>query len=251
MASIYRKRSTWYVGLCRRHRPAAHRRDHGEHQGRGPAPGRRAGAPGRAPAARARSPPDRDGGGTVGELLEWWLGRFVDGTPSKGGCRPMVIRHLIGSPLGAMTLAELTAPAIEELLQGKVGSLAPRSINHLRSYLGAAFNAAIREARWRAPIPWQRCAGARSPGAPATTCAPMRCRVSLRRCRRSIGRCLRWRSSRACGAASWSRCASRTSTSGPLDHSPAQRRAGHDQVGEAGGGADRRGARVVPRTGDP
>ncbi len=96
--------------------------------------------------------PAEDGGGTVAELLRWWL----TGPVQKLASREVVerqARHLLDSDLGRLTLAELTPGRIEGFLAQKDGPLAPETVNHLRGYLGRAFNLARRAGRWAGANP--------------------------------------------------------------------------------------------------
>lgn len=90
-----------------------------------------------------------DGGGTVAELLEWWLEAHSARSPSHARNESVIRKHLIPSELGPVKLAAVTPDRIEALLHRKAQEeLSPQSINHLRNFLGRAFNAAIRVGRW-------------------------------------------------------------------------------------------------------
>jgi integrase len=93
--------------------------------------------------------PPRDGGGTVGDLLHWWLQRYSPRLASHDSNEATIRTHLLGSDLARLTL-QATRPAdVKALLDAKAETgLAPRSVNHLRSFLSRAFNQAISTGRW-------------------------------------------------------------------------------------------------------
>src|SRR5712692_4026490 len=92
--------------------------------------------------------PPEDGGGTLAELLKWWLDSYSRGTPSHERNVYTVRRHLTGSELGSVRLASLSSGQIEAFLQTKSQGLSPQSLNHLRRYLLTAFNCARRAGRY-------------------------------------------------------------------------------------------------------
>jgi integrase len=97
--------------------------------------------------------PAEDGGGTVGELLEWWLKHHVEGKPSANREGPFCRKHLINSELASIRLVDLQASDVEVFLTRKAKRLSPQSLNHLRGYLSRAFNLSIREGRWKGANP--------------------------------------------------------------------------------------------------
>src|SRR5260370_20961577 len=52
--------------------------------------------------------PTEDGGGTLGELLQWWLDNISKGSPSHARNVSVVGQQLIGSPLANLPLTALT-----------------------------------------------------------------------------------------------------------------------------------------------
>ena len=92
--------------------------------------------------------PAEDGGGTVWELLDWWLKTYSKRSPSHQGNVYTVTKHFFGSRLSTMRLAQIKAGDIERFLQGKCDDLGPQTLNHLRGYLVRAFNRARRAGRY-------------------------------------------------------------------------------------------------------
>ncbi len=94
-----------------------------------------------------------DGGGTVAELMEWWIDGFVRRSAGHEGAICSVRKHVIGSALGAIRLAGVTPGKIDVFLTEKEQVLSPKSVNHLRGYLSRAFNVARRMERFPRPNP--------------------------------------------------------------------------------------------------
>src|SRR5262252_495268 len=92
--------------------------------------------------------PPADGGGTVDELIEWWVEKFLKRKVSYGPCIGTIRKHLVGSPLGALRLVEVTAGDIEAFLEERSRELAAETLNHLRGYVGRAFTMARRAKRF-------------------------------------------------------------------------------------------------------
>src|SRR5688572_26761077 len=51
--------------------------------------------------------PDPNGGGTVAELMEWWLATYVGKRPSAGSTAAVIRKHITRSKLGHMRLAQV------------------------------------------------------------------------------------------------------------------------------------------------
>ena len=98
--------------------------------------------------------PPEDGGGTLAELLQWWLEKFSKGSPSHEGSLYAIKKHFLPSELAALPLVAVTAQRVESFLheKGQAG-LAPQTVNHLRGYLSRAFNAARKTGRFLGPNP--------------------------------------------------------------------------------------------------
>ena len=58
------------------------------------------------------------GGGTVDELMEWWIEKFLTWAASDTGVSS-IRRHIIGSPLGSTLLTDVTPGKIDLFLSGK------------------------------------------------------------------------------------------------------------------------------------
>ena len=94
-----------------------------------------------------------DGGGSVADLLRWWLETYSTGTPSHATNKSAVQVHLVGSELASLRLAALRSQHVERFLQSKGATLGPQSVNHLRSYLSRAFMRAKEAGRWEGANP--------------------------------------------------------------------------------------------------
>jgi integrase len=97
-------------------------------------------------------PPD-DGGGTLAELLDWWLDTYVRRTTSFERTRAAVERNILSSEIAGLRLVDVTPGKIEVFLQAQSDRLGPDSLNHLRSFMGTAFNRAIEAERWKGMNP--------------------------------------------------------------------------------------------------
>ncbi len=97
--------------------------------------------------------PAKDGGGTLGDLLTWWLATYSRGTPSHEHTEYTVRKHLLRSELAAVRLQEMTSGQVERFLQAKVGDYSPQTVDHLRRFILTAFNCARRAGRWLGPNP--------------------------------------------------------------------------------------------------
>jgi integrase len=85
--------------------------------------------------------------------MKWWLDRFLKGTAGHDGATSSVRKHIIGSAIGGLRLAEVTSGKIDLFLTEKEKVLSPKSVNHLRGYLSRAFNVARRMERFPRPNP--------------------------------------------------------------------------------------------------
>ncbi|RKG63514.1 site-specific integrase [Corallococcus sp. CA054B] len=92
--------------------------------------------------------PPEDGGGSLGELLRWWLDTYSAVSPSHGTNTSAVARHLLTSSLAPLPLTAVTAGRIEAFLQEKGRELSPQSLNHLRGFVSRAFNEARKVGRY-------------------------------------------------------------------------------------------------------
>jgi integrase len=87
-------------------------------------------------------------GWTLGDLMRWWLETYSVHLEAHEHDQFSVRSHILGSPIAAKRLEQVTPAAIEQLLQSKEGSFAPGTINHVRSYVVRAFNKARRAGKW-------------------------------------------------------------------------------------------------------
>lgn len=97
--------------------------------------------------------PPEDGGGTLWELLAWWLEKYSAGKPSHQRNWYTVRAHFMESALGAVRLVDLTPGKIETFMLEKESDLGPASVNHLRRYILTAFNCARRAGRYSGKNP--------------------------------------------------------------------------------------------------
>jgi integrase len=106
----------------------------------------------------------RDAGGTVRELMTWWLETFSEGMPSHAKNLSTVENHLLEGKLADVRLAELTKGRIETFLDQKAKQgLSAQTVNHVRGYLSRAFTAAISRERWAGENPVLKTARRRGP----------------------------------------------------------------------------------------
>ena len=103
--------------------------------------------------ARLDAPTPVDGGGTLEELLQWWIAEYFRGAPSFEKSIGTVRRHLLGSELSRLRLVEVTPGRIESFLQSRSRDVGPQTLNHIRGYLSRAFSAARRTERFVGPNP--------------------------------------------------------------------------------------------------
>ena len=143
MASVYLKRGTWYLRV---------RDPHGRWICQASAATNKTTAKKLALDIEQRNERQRkgaepmdlpDGGGTVDELMEWWIDKFLRKAGSSTG-ESSIRKHIIGSRLGQFTLAEVTPGKVDLFLTEKEDGLSARSVNHLRGYLSRAFTMARR-----------------------------------------------------------------------------------------------------------
>ncbi len=82
---------------------------------------------------------------TIAELLKWCLETHWEKKSQHAKPLASYLRvNIIEAPMGAVPIAQATRERIEAFLESKSVALSPRSVNHLRGYLHAAFNRAIR-----------------------------------------------------------------------------------------------------------
>ena len=97
--------------------------------------------------------PPEDGGGTLGDLLTWWLQTYSIGSPSHDRNVATLGKHFRSPGMADLCLVEVTSGKIEAFLQDRAESLAPQTLNHLRRFVLTAFNCAKRAGRWQGANP--------------------------------------------------------------------------------------------------
>jgi integrase len=96
----------------------------------------------------------QDGGGTVRELLTWWMETFSQETPSHERNESAIRTHLLSARIADLRLAEVTRGRVESFLDEKEkDGLSAQTVNHLRGFLSRAFSAAIDRERWQGKNP--------------------------------------------------------------------------------------------------
>jgi len=96
-----------------------------------------------------------DGGGTLAALLQWWLATYSKPLASHASNESAIRVRFLDSDLAQLPLTAVVAGRIEAFLQAKSGHMSPQMVNHLRGYLGRAFNAARWAGRYPGPNPVQ------------------------------------------------------------------------------------------------
>jgi integrase len=99
------------------------------------------------------TPPPEDGGGTLAELMKWWLKAYSAKTPSHDRNVSSITKHFLEAPIGEHRLDEVTPGLLESYLEEKAGELAAQSVNHLRRFVLTVFNRARKAGRWTGPNP--------------------------------------------------------------------------------------------------
>jgi integrase len=110
--------------------------------------------------------PLENGGGTIAELLTWWLETYSSGTPShRRNQRTLNFHFLSVDPetrrrahkLSDMVLVDVTSGDVESMLQAKaLEDYSAQTLNHLRRFLLTAFNRAIEANRYRGANPVEK-----------------------------------------------------------------------------------------------
>jgi integrase len=97
--------------------------------------------------------PDTAAPMTFGALYEWWWSAY--GSKRRGRSNDLndKFNRARLSPLWPITLREVTSGRLEEVLQGLVDDLAPKSINMLRGEVHTIFDKATRAGKWRGENP--------------------------------------------------------------------------------------------------
>ncbi len=89
-----------------------------------------------------------DGGGSLAELMKWWLKNYSKPLASHVTNESAIRTHILSSDLAPLPLTAITAGRIEAFLQAKSTKVSPQMVNHVRGYFSRAFNAARRAGRF-------------------------------------------------------------------------------------------------------
>ena len=90
-----------------------------------------------------------NGGGTLRELLRWWLDTYSRGTPSHERNEYTVERHLLDASIARLRLQALTTSDVENFLHAKSESLAPQTLSENTDSYGGWSSAAASRPRHR------------------------------------------------------------------------------------------------------
>ena len=83
--------------------------------------------------------PPTDGGGTLGDLLDWWLETYAKPRTSYERDQYNIRRHFLDDSIAQLRLVEVTPGVVERFLQEKAKTHGPQTLNHLRQYVSSAF----------------------------------------------------------------------------------------------------------------
>ena len=92
--------------------------------------------------------PPEDGGGSVRDLLLWWLETYSKAAPSHEKNVYTIEKHFLQSSLADLRLVQLAPGHIESFLQDRAETHSPQTLNHLRRFILTAFNCARRAGRF-------------------------------------------------------------------------------------------------------
>jgi integrase len=102
-----------------------------------------------------------DGGGTVAQLLTWWL-RQTAHAPDAVRNGYSIRKHFMSASLAGLTLAQVRPEDIVNFLDERAprggrngGPLSPQTLNHLRGFLSRAWRLARQKGYWKGnnPLP--------------------------------------------------------------------------------------------------
>jgi hypothetical protein len=110
--------------------------------------------------------PPPDGGGTLREILRWWLDTYSRKSPAHARNTYSINKHFFTHPIADLNLVDVTPGVIERFLQEKAPTHAPQTLNHLRRHIMSAFSRARKTERYVGPNPAEhveRAAGSQAP----------------------------------------------------------------------------------------
>ncbi len=106
----------------------------------------------------------KDGGGTLAELMEWWLETCRKGKAGYASERSGARIHIKKTNFGTMTLLQFNSAMAEQLLlQVQKSGLSLQTVAHVRGYLSRAFNKARKMGRWSGRNPIEDVDGVKIP----------------------------------------------------------------------------------------
>lgn len=86
---------------------------------------------------------------TLGEVMTWWLTNHSARAPAHESNLAVVTKHILNHDIASIQLHQLKATDIEAWLDAKShDELGPQSLNHLRSFVSRAINAALKVGRY-------------------------------------------------------------------------------------------------------
>ena len=88
---------------------------------------------------------------SFGELLDWYAENF--GQLNRWQLMGTFVANHLRPTLGTLSIPEVTGARIAALLNSKRDTLAPKSINHLRTGIHVIFNSAIKRGLWQGENP--------------------------------------------------------------------------------------------------
>ncbi len=83
-----------------------------------------------------------NGGGTLGDLVKWWLETHSPSQANHERNGPYLRKHLAGTDIERQRLDMIRPHMVDDWLRSKDAVLSPKSVNHLRRYLVNIFNRA-------------------------------------------------------------------------------------------------------------
>jgi integrase len=153
MASVYQRGSTWYL----RYKDARGRWIDRASKAETKKEAKRIAGDLERRAERQRlglEPMPADENLTLGDLIKWWLETYFKDNASYSSASSFLRLHIINSEdVAKIALSKITPQWIETFLSSKNQMLSAASLNHLRGFIGVAFNHAIRAGKWTSANP--------------------------------------------------------------------------------------------------
>jgi hypothetical protein len=99
--------------------------------------------------------PRADAGGTVHDLMEWWLEEMSRTQRAHKQNVSVVRKHISVGEIASMTLEQVTPAVVDRFLRAKEREtsargrpLSAQTVKHIRNRLSGAFEAAVADERW-------------------------------------------------------------------------------------------------------